>query len=60
MVRRMVSLQVEIGQGKKPEGLLESSLTGKLPEMIQGLAPAHGLFLTEVRYPSAAIVDKMS
>jgi len=50
MVRRMVSLQVEVGQGKfKPE-TLSGFLNGELPGMIQGLAPAHGLCLTKVNY----------
>jgi tRNA pseudouridine38-40 synthase len=51
MVRRMVHLQVEIGHGKKAEEFLPGSLTGEHPEMVQGLAPAHGLFLTHVQYP---------
>lgn len=51
MVRRMVSLQVEIGQGRQPVAVLKHSLTDPSEEMIQGLAPAHGLFLTAVQYP---------
>jgi tRNA pseudouridine38-40 synthase len=51
MVRRIVSIQVEIGQGKQTQEQLESYLMGDFEEMIQGLAPAHGLFLTHVQYP---------
>ena len=51
MVRRMVSIQVEIGQGKVAQHQLESYLSGDFNEMIQGLAPAQGLFLTHVQYP---------
>lgn len=51
MVRRMVSLQVEVGQGRQTRELLISSLSGEQKEMVQGLAPAHGLFLTQVQYP---------
>jgi tRNA U38,U39,U40 pseudouridine synthase TruA len=51
MVRRMVSIQVEIGQGKRTQESLKRYLLGDSEEMIQGLAPAHGLFLTHVQYP---------
>ena len=45
MVRRMVHIQVEIGLGKKPFSALEAALSSPGDGMIQGLAPAHGLFL---------------
>jgi tRNA pseudouridine38-40 synthase len=51
MVRRMVSIQVEIGQGKQTLKRLKSYLMGEFEEMIQGLAPPQGLFLTHVQYP---------
>lgn len=51
MVRRMVFIQVEIGQGKQTQEWLDRYLNGDFEEMIQGLAPAHGLFLTHVQYP---------
>jgi tRNA pseudouridine38-40 synthase len=51
MVRRMVNLQVEIGLGKKPIAVLVAALTEPQNEMIQGLAPANGLFLRKVEYP---------
>lgn len=49
MVRRMVSSQVEVGQGKWPLADFRQQLTS--PQgMIQGLAPAQGLCLVEVAY----------
>lgn len=51
MVRRMVHIQVEIGLGKKPYSVLETALSSPTGELIQGLAPAHGLFLRAVSYP---------
>jgi tRNA pseudouridine38-40 synthase len=50
MVRRMVSLMAEIGQGRQEPEFVSETLSGKPEDMIQGLAPPHGLFLTEVRY----------
>ncbi len=49
MVRRMVAALVEIGQGRKFVEDVERMLDD--PSLLwQGLAPAHGLCLTEVRY----------
>jgi tRNA pseudouridine38-40 synthase len=53
MVRRMVSLQVEIGQGREPIQVVQRYLEGQMPSPVQGLAPAQGLVLAEVRYPSS-------
>jgi tRNA pseudouridine38-40 synthase len=50
MVRRLVNLQVEIGQGKVEPEVLTQYLHGGKTDVVQGLAPAHGLFLVEVRY----------
>ncbi len=56
MVRKMVYLQVVIGQGREDLGLLSKLLEppapaeGLSPLAIQGLAPAHGLVLAEVQY----------
>jgi tRNA pseudouridine38-40 synthase len=50
MVRRLVSFQVEIGQGRREVDQLEGYLAAPSGEMVQGLAPAHGLVLVEVRY----------
>ncbi len=54
MVRRLVSFQVEIGQGKRNADELKSYLDGKHRELVQGLAPAQGLILSEVVYPPQA------
>jgi tRNA pseudouridine38-40 synthase len=52
MVRRLVSFQVEIGQGiRKPEDLI-NLLNGETESAVVGLAPANGLTLVEVIYPS--------
>jgi tRNA pseudouridine38-40 synthase len=48
MVRRLVFLQVEIGQGRQEPEKVAHCLEGK--SEVRGLAPAHGLFLSEVRY----------
>ena len=56
MVRKMVYLQVVIGQGKQEMSLLSSLLQPQAvviensPLVVQGLAPAHGLVLAEVQY----------
>lgn len=50
MVRRMVSISVEIGLGKHEPGIIRKYLRGEIPGMIQGLAPPNGLFLTRVTY----------
>jgi tRNA pseudouridine38-40 synthase len=61
MVRRMVSLQVEIGQGKTSiEKLLwylqpQSWKEEEGPVYVQGLAPPNGLVLVEVGYPIVKI-----
>jgi tRNA pseudouridine38-40 synthase len=57
MVRRMVSLQVEIGQGKCTVKEIQRTLQikepapGETPQYVQGLAPPNGLVLVEVLYP---------
>jgi tRNA pseudouridine38-40 synthase len=51
MVRRLVSFQIEIGRGKHPPESLDELLSEEQETMVQGLAPAKGLFLKEVRYP---------
>ncbi len=50
MVRRLVSLQVEIGQRKLPPEAALQYLQGQAVTALQGLAPAQGLTLVEVRY----------
>jgi tRNA pseudouridine38-40 synthase len=50
MVRRLVSYQVEIGQGKRNPQEVQEILRGEQKERVQGLAPAQGLVLSEVIY----------
>jgi tRNA pseudouridine38-40 synthase len=51
MVRRIVRILVAIGHGKSNRDELISELNGKTVEIVQGIAPAHGLSLVEVVYP---------
>lgn len=50
MVRRLVSFQVEIGQGKRKCEELDQLLVGEARDQVQGLAPPNGLVLKEVKY----------
>jgi tRNA pseudouridine38-40 synthase len=57
MVRRLVFVQVAVAQGKVPAEAIARSLADpaegrKRSEIPAGLAPAHGLTLVEVTYPS--------
>jgi len=54
MVRRLVSFQVEIGQGKRPLDDLAQCLAEPPVSLVQGLAPPQGLTLVEVTYPPEA------
>jgi tRNA pseudouridine38-40 synthase len=58
MVRRMVNIQVEVGQGKLEPEIITRYLAGEMKGMIQGLAPPHGLYLTEVSYPDEVIIQE--
>ncbi len=49
MVRRIVQLQVDIGQGKLPPASVRQYLNGETGP-VKGLAPPHGLTLVGVRY----------
>jgi tRNA pseudouridine38-40 synthase len=60
MVRRLVFVQVAAAQGKFPVEAVARSLAdpvpaGKRSEIPAGLAPAHGLTLVEVTYPSSIL-----
>ena len=55
MVRRMVNVQIEIAHGRKTDEFISEALDGKIEGVIQGLAPAHGLFLKEVTYADREI-----
>jgi len=57
MVRRLVFVQVAVAQGKVPaeaiaRSLAEPAAGRKRSEIPAGLAPAHGLTLVEVTYPT--------
>lgn len=51
MVRRLVFVQVAIGQGKFPAEVIAEMLEDRHRVVPAGLAPAHGLTLVEVTYP---------
>lgn len=52
MVRRMVFVQVSIGQGKLDAGIISQVLQAPQSQpVLQGLAPPQGLTLVEVSYP---------
>jgi len=61
MARRMVSLQVEIAQGRLAIDDLRKFLQpaerkeGEQPDLVQGLAPPNGLVLAEVSYPQGKV-----
>ena len=51
MVRRLVFIQVQVGQGRLTvEDVRRGLETGEMP--LPGMAPAHGLVLVDVVYPS--------
>ena len=52
MVRRLVFVQVAVGQGRLTVDDLQQHLDSPQGEPIQGLAPPFGLTLIDVRYPS--------
>lgn len=51
MVRRIVRILIAIGHGKSNGDELNNELMGKSIEIVQGIAPPHGLSLVEVVYP---------
>lgn len=51
MVRRLVFVQVAVGQGKFPAQIVTEMLAGRCGLVPAGLAPANGLTLVEVTYP---------
>ncbi|HEY3311789.1 MAG TPA: tRNA pseudouridine(38-40) synthase TruA [Anaerolineales bacterium] len=51
MVRRLVYVQVAVGQGKFAAQLIAGMLASRLSVIPAGLAPASGLSLVEVAYP---------
>jgi tRNA pseudouridine38-40 synthase len=53
MVRRLVKLLVEIGQGSLPVEVVQQSLESGRKMFVKGMAPPQGLTLMEVTYPPA-------
>jgi len=51
MVRRMVYVLVQVGQGRQEASFVETALARPNPAQALGLAPASGLTLVEVVYP---------
>jgi tRNA pseudouridine38-40 synthase len=51
MVRKLVHVQVAVGQGRVPPQVIADALEGRPQGIPGGLAPAHGLRLVEVTYP---------
>jgi len=52
MCRGIVGTLVQVGQGKIPLGEVESILTSRDRRVAGMTAPAHGLVLQEVYYPT--------
>jgi len=50
MVRKLVSVQVSVGQGVLEPDVVRRCLENRLPSLVKGLAPPHGLTLMEVIY----------
>jgi tRNA pseudouridine38-40 synthase len=57
MVRKLVHVQVAVGQGRVPAQVIAEALEGRPEGIPGGLAPAHGLRLVEVTYPVPASRD---
>ena len=53
MVRKLVGFQVQIGQGELEIDSLRQCLISGSKELVKKIAPAHGLNLIEVVYPTA-------
>lgn len=58
MVRRLVSFQVEVGQGHQEPEAVSEFLMGHKALPVQGLAPPQGLVLTRVEYPALIREDE--
>ena len=57
MVRKLVHVQVAVGQGRLSAQAIVDALAGRPQGIPGGLAPAHGLSLVEVTYPVLASKD---
>ncbi|OGO71028.1 MAG: hypothetical protein A2Z49_10040 [Chloroflexi bacterium RBG_19FT_COMBO_56_12] len=65
MVRRLVHVQIMIGQGMLPPDAIETALGSLEPEadapqppLVHGLAPPQGLTLVEVHYPPETLAGE--
>jgi len=54
MVRNIAGTLVEVGKGRREAGWVKEALESKDRRLSGPTAPAHGLTLIEVLYPSAA------
>ena len=52
MVRSLVAASLAVGDGRREPAWLGALLTAERGAMTEGLAPAHGLTLESVAYPS--------
>ena len=58
MVRTMVGTLVEVGAGRRPESWVADALAARDREAAGPTAPAHGLTLWDVRYPTGVLVER--
>lgn len=56
-VRKMVSGVVEVGRGRTTVEKLKEALDSKNPAKCPSMAPAHGLYLCNIKYPAYEILD---
>jgi tRNA pseudouridine38-40 synthase len=52
MVRTIVGSLVQVGRGRRPPRWIPEVLAGRDRRRAGSTAPAHGLFLVSVRYPT--------
>ena len=57
MVRAVVGTLLDVGRGKLSVEGFRSVIEGRDRALAGGSAPAHGLFLTGVRYPDDIYLD---
>lgn len=58
MVRNIVGTLVEVGRGRMDSGMVKGILESKDRRLAGPAAPAHGLFLEKIRYPSDAFLTQ--
>lgn len=57
MVRAIVGTLLDVGRGKMSPEDMRAVIGRTEPFPVRMLAPAHGLFLTDVKYPDGIYVD---